>query len=221
MSRPKKSSDVKYFPQGALGRDWYIMDRFAKDRKAYQKMIFDIATLLSGPNAKPEEIQKDIDSLLKFEIEIIKVSLDISRSGVRPLNELIADKRSLVPERSPGSGTIRLLGSLQENELAELHGPRSCGENLVGPSDDVADMLHRFSPLRDLSTLGYMIPVSSNRSPCSSTSRFISTKCSKGSRSSYRTRNRPLFTRTKLLKLSLQSWSEPIAARSKTTLSGK
>lgn len=49
------------------------MDRFAKDRKAYQRMIFDIATLLSGPNAKPEEIQKEIDSLVAFEIDIIKV----------------------------------------------------------------------------------------------------------------------------------------------------
>ena len=49
------------------------MDRFAKDRKAYQKMIFDIATLLSLPGTKPETIQKDIDNLVAFEIAIMKV----------------------------------------------------------------------------------------------------------------------------------------------------
>ena len=119
MGRLTESSDVKYFSQGALGRDWYIMDRFAKDRKAYQKMIFDIAMLLSEPNAKPEEIRKDVDSLVKFEIEIIKVrfwkgvwSAEVSWSRY---NHLIPYDRWLVPERSTGSRTARLLGPLQEN----------------------------------------------------------------------------------------------------------
>ncbi|XP_028968876.1 neprilysin-1 [Galendromus occidentalis] len=61
--------------RGALGRDWYIMDRFAKDRKAYQRMISDIATLLSGPGTRSEDIQKDIDNLVAFEIAIIKSGL--------------------------------------------------------------------------------------------------------------------------------------------------
>ncbi|OQR78082.1 endothelin-converting enzyme 1-like [Tropilaelaps mercedesae] len=81
------------------GKDWYIAERFQKDRQAYRQLIFDVAMLLE-PNLKKADLFKDIDELIAFETELVKIGVpDEERhdSGMRYKKMTLKDLTKLVP----------------------------------------------------------------------------------------------------------------------------
>ncbi|XP_022644087.1 neprilysin-2-like isoform X3 [Varroa destructor] len=82
------------------GKDWYIAERFHKDRVAYRQLIYDVAVLLGGTELKRDELFESIDELIAFETELVKIGVpDEERhdSGMRYRKLTLRDLTELVP----------------------------------------------------------------------------------------------------------------------------